>query len=420
MSIVFDVTLRPVDRCGEKRAQNKGEQHPVLEDDIGRQHEEIETDVLVVERILCTIGYVIEKLQKNAPIAGFCSGDQQSQQTCTACDSPEPRQPSALEREQIGRRHIARGCPRRGGDSLHRLPPGKTHRKPSVQPKDDGGRCPDSKKNDRFGGDRRQENLQKADRGKPQPIDQEVAREPEQEQANADGNGRNCEPDHGTLPWYLPSGSGDPDRHGPMIAEMRDACRLILSRDCASRRVIPVLEGTSRHRRTSEDFKLCDQKQPMASSPGTALEKSARSACLRPPQLVAIAICLLKSVTSGCGPQNGRLSPSAGSPLQRQERTRAGRHSASFNDRLKATTGTLLCCYLTLALPGEILVCDRDDDLASFSRVRLPFRASFDRRFRVRDSMHDLDRTNIEVTIALKRINDICGHRKIGGVGDQV
>jgi hypothetical protein len=33
--------------------------------------------------------------------------------------------------------------------------------------------------------------------------------------------------------------------------------------------------------------------------------------------------------------------------------------------------------------------------------------------------MHDLDRTNIEVTIALKRINDICGHRKIGGVGDQ-
>jgi hypothetical protein len=43
------------------------------------------------------------------------------------------------------------------------------------------------------------------------------------------------------LPWYLPSGSGDPDRHGPMIAEMRDACRLILSRDCASRRVIPVV-----------------------------------------------------------------------------------------------------------------------------------------------------------------------------------
>src|SRR5713226_4953098 len=53
------------------------------------------------------------------------------------------------------------------------------------------------------------------------PIDQEVAREPEQDQANPDDEGRNDEPDHGVLPWCLPSGSGDPDRHGLMIAEMR-------------------------------------------------------------------------------------------------------------------------------------------------------------------------------------------------------
>src|SRR3984893_12916886 len=100
MRIVFDVTLRPVDRCGEKRAQNEGEQHPVLDDDIGRQHEEIETDVLVVERILCTIGQVIEKLQENAPIADFSRGDKQSEQTCTAPDKPGPRQSIPQEREE--------------------------------------------------------------------------------------------------------------------------------------------------------------------------------------------------------------------------------------------------------------------------------------------------------------------------------
>jgi hypothetical protein len=142
--------------------------------------------------------------------------------------------------------------------------------------------------------------LQKADRGKPQPIDQEVAREPEQDQANADGNGRNCEPDHGTLPWYLPSGSGDPDRHGPMIAEMRDACRLIRSRDCALRRVIRVLEVTSRDSRTSKDFKLCDQKQPIFLA-RDGFRKVSKISMLEAALVGRIAICLLKSVMSGCG-----------------------------------------------------------------------------------------------------------------------
>lgn len=88
---------------------------------------------------------------------------------------------------------------------------------------------------------------------------------------------------------------------------------------------------------------------------------------------------------------------------------------------LSARSSNLLLLSDSFALPGETLVCDRDDYLATFSRVQLrDCRASFDRRFWVRDSMHDLDRTNIQVTIALKRINDICRHRKIGGVGDQV
>ena len=92
-----------------------------------------------------------------------------------------------------------------------------------------------AKKTIGLGADRRQENLQITDRGKPQPIDQEVAREPEQDQANPDDDGRNDEPDHGALPWCLPFGSGNPDRHGLIIAEMRDACRLIRGRDCPAK-----------------------------------------------------------------------------------------------------------------------------------------------------------------------------------------
>jgi hypothetical protein len=110
---------------------------------------------------------------------------------------------------------------------LSRLPSGKTHREPSVQPKDDGSRRPDSKKDDGFSADCCPKNLQITDRGKPQPIDQEVAREPEQDQANPDDDGRNNPPDHGALPWYLPFGSGDPDRHSLIIAETRDSYRFI-------------------------------------------------------------------------------------------------------------------------------------------------------------------------------------------------
>jgi len=110
---------------------------------------------------------------------------------------------------------------------LRRLPSGKAHREPSVQPKDDRSPGPDCKKNGGFGADRRPKNLRITDRGKPQPVNQKVAREPEQDQANPNEDGRNHRPDHGALPWYLPFGSGNPDRHGFIIAGMRDAGRFI-------------------------------------------------------------------------------------------------------------------------------------------------------------------------------------------------
>src|ERR1700730_4376973 len=88
MNVVFDVAMHPVDRSGEERAQSECEQHPVFDEDIGRQYEEIETDVLVEERVVCTIGDMIEKLQDDAPIADFYHGNQQREQTCTARDNP--------------------------------------------------------------------------------------------------------------------------------------------------------------------------------------------------------------------------------------------------------------------------------------------------------------------------------------------
>src|SRR5713101_2092620 len=109
------------------------------DENIDGQREEIEADVLVVERIVYAIGHLIEKLQEDAPVAGFCRGDQQSEQTCATRDYPGPRQSIAYEREQIRRRRSARRVPRGRSDRLCRLPPGKTHSKPSVQPKYDGG-----------------------------------------------------------------------------------------------------------------------------------------------------------------------------------------------------------------------------------------------------------------------------------------
>src|SRR6478752_1736647 len=222
MHVVFDLAVYPVDNSGEQRTQNEGEQHPVLDDDVGGQYEQIETDVLVEERVVCTIGHAIKKLQEDVPITNLNRGNQQSYQSCSACDNPGPRQPIAHEHQQIGRWHIARSLPNEAGDRLGRLPSRQTRRKPSVQPEGDGRRGPDGKKDRGFSADCRPKDLQITDRGKPQPINQEVAREPEQNQENPDDDGRNDEPDHGASPWCLPFGSGDPDRHGMIIAETRE------------------------------------------------------------------------------------------------------------------------------------------------------------------------------------------------------
>src|SRR5215471_13199132 len=62
------VAVHPIDRAGEERTQEKREQYPIFNDDIGWQRKEIESDVLVVERVVRAIGYVIEEPQEDAQL----------------------------------------------------------------------------------------------------------------------------------------------------------------------------------------------------------------------------------------------------------------------------------------------------------------------------------------------------------------
>ncbi|MGY4283977.1 hypothetical protein ACVWXO_003197 [Bradyrhizobium sp. LM2.7] len=150
-------------------------------------------------------------------------------------------------REQVRWRRVARQFPQEVGNSLCRLPLGETQGKQSVQPKHGGGCRQNGQQQHGLGADAGQKDRQITDRGKPQPIDEEIGCELKQEQANPDDEGRNDEPHHGVLPWCLPLGSSDPDRHGRMIAEMKDACRLIHAGDCVSKRTTTALSAASAH-----------------------------------------------------------------------------------------------------------------------------------------------------------------------------
>ena len=113
----------------------------------------------------------------------------QTEEACAAGDDEGPRQPLAHEFPQIGRRRNARGYPLEVSGTLRPWRLGKAGRKRSVQPQDDRGRHEAGEKDSGLGADGRPEDIQIADRGKPQPIDQQVARESQQDQADRDNDG---------------------------------------------------------------------------------------------------------------------------------------------------------------------------------------------------------------------------------------
>jgi hypothetical protein len=214
LGVVLDIAMDPIYRSGEKRAQDEREQHPILDDDIGGQREEVEADVLVVERVIRAVGHLIEEPQEDAPVVDLSPGDKHSEDASAAGDDKRPRQPMAQQLQHVGQGHNARGFPLEFGGMLRPLRACEARRKQSVQPQDGGGRQEDRKEHCRFGNDGRPEHFQIADCGKPQPIHQEVAHEAEQDQADRDENSRDDEPYHGASPRCPPPWSRDSDGHG--------------------------------------------------------------------------------------------------------------------------------------------------------------------------------------------------------------
>src|SRR5271163_1628807 len=54
-------------KWAKESAQEEREQHPILDDDIGGQRKQVESDVLVVERVVRAISHLMEKPQEHAP-----------------------------------------------------------------------------------------------------------------------------------------------------------------------------------------------------------------------------------------------------------------------------------------------------------------------------------------------------------------
>src|SRR5262249_40800679 len=87
--------------------------------------------------------------------------------------------------------------------------------KPCIGPCDEESCREESEKNSGFRGDSRPEDLRIADRGEPHRVDEEVAKQSKQDQANCAGDANNDQPwQDVTPPWCLLFGPGNPDRHG--------------------------------------------------------------------------------------------------------------------------------------------------------------------------------------------------------------
>ena len=124
---------------------------------------------------------MIEEPQEYAPVVDLSPGDNHSEEAGAASDDDGPRQSILHEFQDVGQRHKARAFPLEVGGMLPPGRPGEARRERPVHPQDDGGRQEDGEEDFGFGDDGRPEDAQIADRGKPQPIDQEIAREPQQD-----------------------------------------------------------------------------------------------------------------------------------------------------------------------------------------------------------------------------------------------
>ena len=85
-----EIAMRKIDCAGEKGAQNKRQQHPVLDRNIGRKRKKIKPDILPVEGIALSIGRLPEKAEDGIPRSNLAKGHEGSEDDRAACNDKAP------------------------------------------------------------------------------------------------------------------------------------------------------------------------------------------------------------------------------------------------------------------------------------------------------------------------------------------
>ena len=185
--VELDVALHPIDCAGQDGAEEQDQKQPVLDRDIGRQREEIEPYILAKDRIAFAVGHLVKEAQGHFPVRELDRSGQQAEQDRRAGDKKaggNVRRHVAgekLERGLLHSRRIGRRARR-----PRRRSTGEAERQAAREPEGAGRYGEDGEEEAGAGGEDRPEDTFIADRREPQPVDQGVARAPEQDHAHDD------------------------------------------------------------------------------------------------------------------------------------------------------------------------------------------------------------------------------------------
>ena len=197
--VELDVAVRPIHDTGDCRAEDHEQQQPVLERDIGRQREEIEADVLAEHRIARAVGHLVEEAKHDVPVRELDEGGQQAEKNGHGGDENAPRdvRRGVTEKPERGLRALSRERPGTSRWWPNRRLPGEAEGQSARKKECTGRDGEDDEEEDGAGGDDRPEDVDIADRRKPQPIDQDGARPSEHDQANDDDRDQDRKSLHG-------------------------------------------------------------------------------------------------------------------------------------------------------------------------------------------------------------------------------
>ena len=194
--------MHPVHRSGDEKAQDERQQQPIFEDDIGGKGEEIEADVLAELGIALAIRHLIDEAQEQVPVAHLPCGNQDRKDAGDPCDEQTPRKTLAHQLQQLGQCLNPAGFLRKT-DGMHMPPsPGEPGGQGSVHPQENGGPGENREEEHRLAAKNRPEDIQIPDGREPGPIDQEVTRQAQYDEAGHDDD--NSDRDASSWHIYLP------------------------------------------------------------------------------------------------------------------------------------------------------------------------------------------------------------------------